>query len=150
MQTLYLTHPACRLHEMGRWHPESPERLDAIADQLLSSGLAAYLDMRDAPRATRSQIEAVHDPDYVADLYARAPTNGYISIDADTIMNPHTLEAALHAAGASIAAVDAVMGGDARAAFCAIRPPGHHATANQAMGFCFFNNAAIAARIAQK
>jgi len=146
METLYLTHPACRLHEMGPWHPECPARLDAIADQLLASGLAPLLEMREAPRATLAQIEAVHDASYVADLYARVPVEGYVSIDPDTAMNPHTLEAALHAAGAGIAAVDAVMRGDAQTVFCAVRPPGHHALRDRAMGFCFFNNVVIAAR----
>lgn len=146
METLYLTHPACRLHEMGEWHPESPQRLDAIGDQLLASGLAPYLDMQCAPPATRAQVEAVHAPEYVASLFARIPQTGYVEIDADTLMNPHTLEAALAAAGAGIAAVDAVMGGAAQTAFCAVRPPGHHATRDRAMGFCFFNNVVIAAR----
>jgi acetoin utilization deacetylase AcuC-like enzyme len=146
METLYLTHPACRLHEMGPWHPECPARLDAIADQLLASGLAPLLEMREAPSATRAQIEAVHDADYVADLFARAPTEGYVSIDPDTAMNAYTLTAALHAAGAAIAAVDAVVRGDTQTAFCAIRPPGHHALRDRAMGFCFFNNVVIAAR----
>jgi acetoin utilization deacetylase AcuC-like enzyme len=129
---------------MGENHPECPQRLDAIADQLLSSGLSAFVDTRTAPRATLAQIEAVHAPAYVAELQALCPADGYCVLDPDTCMNPHTLEAAMHAAGAGIAAVDAVMDGQAQTAFCAVRPPGHHASRDQASGFCIFNNVAIA------
>src|SRR5690606_23302375 len=109
METMYLTHPACRLHEMGSWHPESPQRLDAIADQLLASGLMPFLAEREAPAASREAILRVHTAGYLASLHARSPAEGYSTIDPDTMMNPHTYEAALHAAGAGIAAVDAVM-----------------------------------------
>jgi len=146
METLYLTHPACRLHEMGRWHPECPERLDAIADQMLASGIMSYVQEREAPAATAEQICRVHTPQYVQSLRDRSPRAGYEALDPDTSMNAHTFEAALHAAGAAVAAVDAVMAGEAATAFCAVRPPGHHALADRAMGFCFFNNVAIAAR----
>ncbi|WP_028354220.1 histone deacetylase family protein [Bordetella petrii] len=146
METMYLTHPACRLHEMGGWHPESPQRLDAIADQLLSSGLMPFLVEHEAPAASREAILRVHTAGYLASLHARSPAEGYCAIDPDTMMNPHTYEAALHAAGAGIAAVDAVMAGQAANAFCAVRPPGHHARREQAMGFCFLNNVAIAAQ----
>ncbi|MEI2417355.1 histone deacetylase family protein [Orrella sp. JC864] len=146
METLYLTHPACRLHEMGDWHPECPQRLDAISDQLLASGVMPLLDERQAPAATDTQILRVHDSAYLQDLRAQSPAQGYRPIDPDTLMNPHSLEAALHAAGAGVAAVDAVLGGQAATAFCAVRPPGHHALPDRAMGFCFFNNVAIAAR----
>jgi acetoin utilization deacetylase AcuC-like enzyme len=146
METLYLTHPDCRLHEMGPGHPECPDRLDAIADQLLASGLAPLLEMREAPSATLAQIETVHDAAYVADLFERAPTEGYVSLDPDTSMNAYTLSAAMRGAGAGIAAVDAVMRGETQTAFCAVRPPGHHALRDRAMGFCFFNNIVIAAR----
>lgn len=145
METLYLTHPSCRLHEMGDWHPESPQRLDAISDQLLASGVMSYLKERDAPEASRSDILRVHAVSYLDSLRARQPDHGYLPIDPDTLMNPHTYEAALHAAGAGVAAVDAVMGGEAETAFCAVRPPGHHACRDRAMGFCFLNNVAIAA-----
>ncbi|MCD0505741.1 histone deacetylase family protein [Bordetella petrii] len=150
METMYLTHPSCRLHEMGSWHPESPQRLDAIADQLLVSGLMPFLAEREAPAATREAILRVHSAGHLDSLRARLPAEGYCSIDPDTMMNPHTLEAALHAAGAGIAAVDAVMGGQAANAFCAVRPPGHHARRDQAMGFCFLNNVAIAAQHAMQ
>jgi len=146
METLYLTHPACRLHEMGPWHPECPQRLDAIADQMLASGVMQCVSERDAPAATLEQVCRVHDPAYVEALRRRAPRSGYEPLDPDTYMNAHTFEAALRAAGAAVAAVDAVLAGDAATAFCAVRPPGHHALADRAMGFCFFNNVAIAAR----
>ena len=146
METMYLTHPACRLHEMGSWHPESPQRLDAISDQLLASGLMPYLDDRQAPQASRHDLLRVHTVQYLDDLRGHTPEQGYYPIDPDTLMNPHTYEAALYAAGAGVAAVDAVIGGEARTAFCAVRPPGHHACRTQAMGFCFLNNVAIAAR----
>ena len=143
---MYLTHPSCKLHEMGSWHPESPQRLDAIADQLLMSGLLPFLAEQQAPEATREALLRVHSADYLDSLRARSPVEGYSQIDPDTLMNPHTYEAALHAAGAGIAAVDAVMQGRAGNAFCAVRPPGHHARPAVAMGFCFLNNIAIAAQ----
>ncbi|WP_198299062.1 histone deacetylase family protein [Bordetella genomosp. 13] len=145
METMYLTHPSCRLHEMGGWHPECPERLDAISDQLLASGVMSYLDEREAPEATRADILRVHAEAYLDALQARQPASGYTPIDPDTLMNPHTYQAALRAAGAAVAAVDAVMGGEVPTAFCAVRPPGHHACRARAMGFCFLNNVAIAA-----
>ena len=146
METLYLTHPACHLHEMGPEHPECPARLDAISDQMLSSGIMPYLAHEESPAATYEQIARVHPVSYIESLRARQPLQGYAELDSDTFMNPHTFDAALHAAGAGIAAVDAVMTGRAETAFCAVRPPGHHAMPTQAMGFCFFNNIAIAAR----
>ena len=146
METLYITHPSCRLHEMGGWHPECPDRLDAISDQMLSSGLASYVHAIDhvAP-VTREALLRVHTAEYLDQLDTVSPQTGYHAIDPDTLMNPHTLEAALHAAGAVVAAVDAVMQGEAQTAFCSVRPPGHHAMPDQAMGFCFFNNIAVAA-----
>lgn len=144
-QTAYLTHPSCLLHDMGRGHPESPARLQAIDDQLIAQRVADFLYKVDAPKALVSQLERVHDADYVAGIIARAPKTGVLEIDPDTLMTPHTLEAALHAAGASIAAVDLVLSGKALNAFCSVRPPGHHAEHDRAMGFCFFNNVAVAA-----
>ncbi|QEI05461.1 histone deacetylase family protein [Pigmentiphaga aceris] len=147
MTTLYITHPACRLHEMGSWHPESPQRLDAISDQLLASGIMPHLDTRDdVPRVTREAALRVHTAAYLDELAGRIPREGYASIDPDTMVNPHSLEAAERAAGAVVAAVDAVMTGDAENAFCAVRPPGHHACPDKAMGFCLLGNVAIAAR----
>lgn len=146
METLYITSPACRQHEMGSWHPECPERLDAINDHLLSSGIMTFLDVLDRPRvATEAEILRVHKPEYLAHLKAVSPASGYFAIDGDTAMNAHTLTAAFEAAGAGIEAVDAVLAGTARSAFCNVRPPGHHAESGRAMGFCFFNNVAVAA-----
>lgn len=150
METMYLTHPSCKQHEMGSWHPESPERLDAISDQLLVSGLLPFLKEQQAPAATREELLRVHSADYLDSLRARSPAEGYANIDPDTLMNPHTYEAALRAAGAGIAAVDAVMQGRAGNAFCAVRPPGHHARPSLAMGFCFLNNIAVAAQHAMQ
>ncbi len=146
METLYITSPACRRHEMGSWHPECPERIDAINDQLLSNGILDLLDIDDHPRpATEAEILRVHTQAHLEHLKSLSPASGYAAIDGDTSMNPHTLQAAFEAAGAGIAAVDAVMAGSAATAFCNVRPPGHHAEAARAMGFCFFNNVAVAA-----
>ena len=146
MATLYFTHPACRQHEMGEGHPECPARLDAISDQLLASGVAAHLIEREAPQATQEALLRVHTSEYLESLVERSPVHGYVELDPDTCMNPHTYTAALHAAGAAVAAVDAVLAGEGESAFCAVRPPGHHACPDQAMGFCFLGNVAIAVR----
>lgn len=146
MPTGYYTHPEFLLHEMGHFHPECPERLQAIEDHLISHGLDGLLDRREAPAATSEQIARVHRPEYIASLAAASPASGYYPIDPDTSMNPHTLAAATHAAGAAVAATDAVMAGELENAFCCVRPPGHHAEPDRAMGFCFYNNVAIAAR----
>lgn len=148
MAILYITHPVCRLHEMGQWHPESPARLDAIDDQLLMSGASGLVDPQQSTEASDADLLRVHTPEHLRLLQDNAPATGYVSIDSDTVMNPHTLAAARVAAGAGIRAVDAVMSGDYQAAFCAVRPPGHHATPERAMGFCFFNNIAVAAAYA--
>ncbi|MGD2112023.1 MAG: histone deacetylase family protein [Gammaproteobacteria bacterium] len=145
MTIAYLTHPACRLHDMGGDHPEAPARLAAIEDQLLVTGLEFAICRYDAPAATREQLCRVHDADYVERIFSRSPATGLRWLDADTAMNPHTLEAARHAAGAVVSAVDLVLGGEALCAFCAVRPPGHHAGRSAAMGFCFFNNIAVGA-----
>lgn len=146
METLYITHPACKLHEMGPGHPECPERLDAISDQLLSSGLLSYLkENQDFLPVDVQSLSRVHPDRYQTQLHAWSPDSGYHEIDGDTVMNPHTLNAASYAAGAVVSAVDAVMAKEATTAFCAVRPPGHHASREQAMGFCFYNNIAVAA-----
>lgn len=150
MQTLYITHPACRLHEMGNWHPECPQRLAAINDQLLASGVMSFLVEEQAPSASEADILRVHTPEYLAYLRSNSPDTGYFAVDPDTLMNPHTLEAAWVAAGSGIAAVDAVMEKRAGTAFCSVRPPGHHARPGVAMGFCFFNNIAVAAAYAME
>ena len=142
----FISHPACRDHDAGPMHPDTPERLDAIGNQLIMSGLDFVLRHYDAPEATRAQLSRAHDPAYVARIFAAAPGVGErVEIDGDTVMSPGTLKAALHAAGAGVLGVDLVMRGEANPVFCAVRPPGHHATRDTAMGFCLFNNIAVAA-----
>jgi len=135
---------------MGAGHPECPQRLDAISDQLLASGLDMALEHRDAPKAELEQIQRAHTVGYVTrlvDLLEQLKASGESRyLDPDTVASPGTLDAALRAAGAAVAATDDVLAGRARNAFCAVRPPGHHATRDEAMGFCFFNNVAVAAR----
>lgn len=143
MHTAYITHPACLRHDMGADHPESPARIQAIEDQLIASGLLPFLDHQEAPLATDEMLARVHHPDYIAAIRAAAPDAGLAYLDPDTAMNPHTLEAALRAAGAVVLAVDMVMSGRAENAFCNVRPPGHHAGAASSGGFCFFNNIAV-------
>ena len=144
METLFLTHPVCRLHDMGQAHPECPERLDAISDQLLSSGIINYIQSEEVVNpATDEHLTRVHAQAHLDRLAGWLPAEGVHDIDGDTLMNPHTLDAARHAAGGVIQAVDAVMAGQAANAFCAVRPPGHHASVARAMGFCFFNNIAV-------
>ncbi len=144
MLTAYITHPACRRHDMGKMHPESPERIHAIEDQLIAAGLLPFLDCRDAPAVTDSQLLRVHDREYIDSIFAMSPKHGLVQLDGDTAMNPYTLEAALHAAGAGVMAVDLVMSGAVENAFCNIRPPGHHAGRSYSAGFCIFNNVAVA------
>ncbi|MFI4890114.1 MAG: histone deacetylase family protein [Steroidobacterales bacterium] len=148
MTTLYITHAACRLHDMGPGHPECPARLDAIDEQLQGSALMSELRCLEAPLALRQDLERVHHKAYVDLIFQQVPTVGYRQLDPDTAMNPHSLDAALRAAGAGILAVDELVAGRARNAFCAVRPCGHHATPGRSMGFCIFNNVAVAAAYA--
>ena len=131
---------------MGEGHPECPERLDAISDFLTSTRLMHYLAPCEAPLATPEQLGQAHTAGYVSEIFASAPRAGYLHVDPDTSMNPHTLNAALRAAGAAILGAEMVVRGEFKHAFCAVRPPGHHAMRDRAMGFCFFNNAAVGIR----
>jgi acetoin utilization deacetylase AcuC-like enzyme len=155
--TGYFSHPDCKKHEMGPGHPECPERLDAIDDWLLTTGVADALDSREAPLASLNDIELGHDRMMIAamrglsdrlqeEIDAGGPR--YIQVDPDTALNVHSWNAALRAVGAVLAATDAVIAGELENAFCAVRPPGHHAVHDRAMGFCIFNSVAIAAKYA--
>src|SRR5438094_9668314 len=149
-QTGFVYHPAYLEHDMGAGHTESPKRLRAIMQQLEQSGTAVRLTRIEPREAEDEWITQIHTPLYLAMLKTQAPTNGRISLDPDTSMSPGSLTAAYLAAGGALAAVDAIMSRQVDQAFCAVRPPGHHAESGRAMGFCLFNNVAIAARYVQK
>ena len=150
MSTVFYSHSECRLHDMGAGHPECPGRLDAITDHLRATGLDVAVQFHDAPLASSEQLARAHSSGYVAEL--RGLLQGVCddgvsrALDPDTLACPGTLAAVLRAAGAAVAATDDVIAGRASNAFCAVRPPGHHATRDQTMGFCFFNNVVVAAR----
>lgn len=150
MATAYYSHPECAGHDMGRGHPECPERLGAISDFLLASGLDVALEHRDAPLVDLSDVALAHDNGYIAelrDMLSQIEAAGESrAVDPDTVAAPGTWRAVQRAAGAAVAATDAVIDGEVSNAFCAVRPPGHHATRHESMGFCFFNNVAVAAR----
>lgn len=145
MAIAYISHPSCLLHDMGSFHPEQPARLSAINDRMIATGLDMALLHHDAPRATIKQLQGAHTAAHVNAIHDLAPSEGTAQIDGDTSMNSHSLEAALRAAGAAVLATDLVMSGQRGQAFCAVRPPGHHAEHERAMGFCLFNNIAVAA-----
>ena len=149
MSTAFFSHQIFEAHDTGPGHPERAERLRAIK-KVISSSSYDTLIRREAPRSTKQQIAMVHDLNYVEKLMESVPERGWSQIDPDTVMCPETGEATLRAVGAVIEAVDGVISGTFDNAFCAVRPPGHHAEPNHGMGFCFFNNAAIAARHAQQ
>jgi acetoin utilization deacetylase AcuC-like enzyme len=144
MTTFLYTHPACLEHDPGRHHPESPARLRAVL-AALDHPEFARLERCEAPEAAREDLLRVHPRRHVEGILGAVPETGHIAIDADTVLSPASGEAALRAAGAVVAAVDAVVAKEADNAFCAVRPPGHHAEPQRAMGFCLFNNAAIGA-----
>lgn len=143
MTISFISHHDCELHDMGDFHPESPQRLRAIQDQLISTGLDVALRHFNAPKASREQLQRVHTPDYVESVFRSAPDDGIVWLDPDTGMMPYTLNAALRAAGAAVMATDMVLEGKTDQAFCSVRPPGHHAGPDYAMGFCLFNNVAV-------
>ena len=143
MSLAYISHPDCLRHEMGQGHPECPARLRAIEDRLTAAGVFDWLRHVEAPEAPTIALQRAHNALYLAELDAASPATGYTHVDPDTYMNPYTLRAARRAAGALLRAVDGVIGGEFARAFCAVRPPGHHATRGEAMGFCFYDNAAV-------
>ncbi|MFN4089440.1 MAG: histone deacetylase family protein [Alphaproteobacteria bacterium] len=144
MTTLLVTHAACMGHDTTPGHPERPARLQAVLAAMDGPGFEGLV-RREAPRATEAELARVHDARYVGAVLDAVPSEGFVLLDDDTIASPGSGEAALRAAGAVRAAVDAVMAGEVRNAFCAVRPPGHHAEASRAMGFCLFNNVAVGA-----
>ncbi|MEE2760102.1 MAG: histone deacetylase family protein [Pseudomonadota bacterium] len=148
MATAYLTHAVGRDHEPGPSHPESPARLTAVNEALAGTTFDGLIRL-EAPEATGQQLEYIHDGAYVAAILAAVPEVGSRSLDSDTALSPASGEASLRAAGGVCAAIDAVAAGKVDNAFCAMRPPGHHAESIKAMGFCFFNNIAVGARHAQ-
>ena len=145
MTTAFITHPDCLKHEMGAHHPECPARLQAVYDAFNQSGLMARLTEVEAPCATIGQLKAAHASDYVDAIFAAAPPHDYAYLDPDTAMNRNSLGAAQRAVGAVVKAIDKIMAGEIDNAFCAVRPCGHHATHDRAMGFCIFNNVAVGA-----
>src|SRR5919112_3527047 len=145
MTTAFITHADCLKHDMGAHHPERPARLTAIEDQLIASGVGQHLTRYEAPLASDDQLARVHPLDYVRAIRDAAPRAGTVHLDPDTAMNPWSLNAALRAAGAAVLATDLVLKKEVKSAFCAVRPPGHHACRSRAMGFCIFNNVAVGA-----
>ena len=144
MTIAIITHPDCLLHDPGFGHPECPQRIQVIADALAHSSLEPNLHYEMAPQVTYEQLLRVHDKHYIDSIFQISPTTGSIYLDPDTAMNPHTLSAARHAAGAVVKGVDLILSNSSiQAVFCNIRPPGHHAERAEAMGFCFFNNLAV-------
>lgn len=139
----YISHPAFFAHEAPKPHPECARRLSVIEDQLRAAGLYDLLRHHEAPAATKEQIMRVHSARLINQLEDLSPSSGFVAIDGDTFMNSRSLEAARHAAGAACLATDLVVEGRSETAFCAVRPPGHHAERDRAMGFCLFNNVAV-------
>jgi acetoin utilization deacetylase AcuC-like enzyme len=147
---LFISHPDCELHDMGPGHPESPLRIDAIVKEIKASPVNEKIKFIDAPLADKEHLYRAHDKNYVDTVFNNAPEEGTLRLDPDTSMNPHSLNAARRAAGAVVHAVDLVISGSFERAFCCVRPPGHHAERDRAMGFCIFNNVAVGAAHALK
>ena len=145
MTTAYISHPDCWKHEPGSYHPERPARMDAIKDRFTAVGLFDHLAQYEAPLATDADLARVHPDDYIQMIRDAAPEQGVVHLDPDTAMSPGSLNAILRAAGSGVLATDLVMEGKADNAFCSVRPCGHHAESDRAMGFSFFNNIAVAA-----
>lgn len=145
MRTAYISHFQCREHDTGEGHPENAQRLSAIEDQFIATGLADILRYVDAPEASEQQLLRVHTRDYLEFIESMAPQSGYARLDPDTVISSGTLKAARRAAGAVVEAVDLVMSGTVESAFCGVRPPGHHAESQRAMGFCLYSNVAVGA-----
>ncbi len=145
MPTAYISHPDCRAHDTGDGHPESARRLSAIEDRFIETGLSDVLRYIDAPRVTEEQLLRVHTPRHIETIKSAVPATGFARLDPDTVVGPASLIAAERAAGAVVAAVDAIIGGEVETAFCGVRPPGHHAESGRAMGFCLYNNIAVGA-----
>jgi acetoin utilization deacetylase AcuC-like enzyme len=149
MSTLYLTHPAFKNHDTGPGHPERPDRMRAL-DAVMDHEMFAALKREEAPQADIEPLKLVHPEAYIEAIRDAAPDRGHIYLDGDTLMSPGSLEAGLRAVGAGVRAVDAVIGGEAKNAFCGVRPPGHHAEPARAMGFCLFSSIAIAGKYARQ
>lgn len=148
MTIALISHPDCLLHNMGAAHPEQPARIKVINDQLMQSNLLPLLTFYQAPLAKEQDLLRVHSKDYIDSLFQSSPEHGFIIYGPDVYMNPYSLTAAQNAAGAALLGVDLVLNNEVDQAFCNVRPPGHHAGWNYAMGFCFFNNVAAAAAYA--
>lgn len=145
MSTVYISHADCRKHDTGQGHPENSRRLAAIEDRLVESGLFDVLNHVDAPKVSTEQLLRVHSRRHVDAVESMSPSSGYAHLDPDTVISPDSLVAARRAAGAVVAAVDLVVSGKTSSAFCGVRPPGHHAESDRAMGFCLYNNVAVGA-----
>ena len=143
-----ITHPECLNHEVPQGHPERPDRLRAVLDGLANAGLLAELEQREAAPIAPEQLQRIHHPELLAALDTLRPAQGLAQVDPDTSLGPRSLLAAALAAGAVADAVHAVLAGETRRAFCAVRPPGHHAEADAAMGFCLYNSVALGAQLA--
>ena len=146
MATAFITHDDCMKHTMGEYHPERPARLAAIHDQLITSGIAGFVKHHEAPLAKMVELGRVHPAEYVESVRMTVPERGIVHLDPDTALCPQTWDAALRAAGAVVLGTDLVMAKGSKSAFCAVRPPGHHAMRGRAMGFCIFNNVAVGAK----